>query len=271
MTNYYLFLSLPPFLMISRMKIKQILKSDIWRWTSQMSTIKHAATTWKETTEVKLVFTFCHDASSAPHLTAGLPSPQPQCQSPSERPGWNHKHWLLWLPCRCPLRSQHLGPKRRMQCYLWWNMKTALAPEKEVEKHNNKWNKWKHSSSVRRFNTDSLPGWQFQCDFWASRDLDLWCHDHQCWWNLEKRGLFKRWLNEHFTHSCSLQSKSQSLYRLISGRCILLSPASGSYSLSRSETRDDFPDPLDPTTAMMVPAGTVRLRFWKIGVSLRVG
>lgn len=23
-----------------------------------------------------------------------------------------------------------------------------------------------------------LPGWQCQCDSWASRDSDLWCHDH---------------------------------------------------------------------------------------------
>lgn len=50
-----------------------------------------------------------------------------------------------------------------------------------------------------------------------------------------------------------------------------LSPLSGSYSLSRRETRVDFPVPLDPTTAMTVPAGTIRLRFWKIGASLRVG
>lgn len=49
------------------------------------------------------------------------------------------------------------------------------------------------------------------------------------------------------------------------------SPASGSYSLSSSETRVDFPDPLGPTTAMMLPAGTSRLRFWKMGASLRVG
>lgn len=55
------------------------------------------------------------------------------------------------------------------------------------------------------------------------------------------------------------------------GKSSKFSPASESYSLSSNETSVDFPDPLGPTTAMMVPAGTSRLRFWKIGASLRAG
>lgn len=104
--------------------------------------------------------------------------------------------------------------------------------------------------------SSSWPGWLFQFGFWANRGSDLECHDHRWKWSLKKE-------REDRVSGVSTQPSVRVR--------ILLLPASGSYNRSRSETKVDFPDPLDPTTAIMVPAGTWRLRSWKIGASLRVG